>query len=249
VGRVPSPSKPHQELALAAAQNDPSLVRANSTSMPVRILLADDHHVVREGLRLLLEAEEEFTVVGEAADGLETIKRTESLRPDIAIVDLMMPGLSGLEVTRQISQRVPRTRIIILSMYGNEAYVLEALRNGAVGYVLKGSLAVDLLQAVREVAAGRHYLGPPLSELAIEAYLDKAKNTMLDPYETLTTREREVLHLAAEGRTNAEIATALGIGSRTVETHRIHLTHKLGLRTRTDLIRYALQRGIVPLEG
>ncbi len=213
------------------------------------IVLADDHHVVRQGLRALLEAEPDFRLIGEAGDGLETAQLVERLEPDVLIIDLMMPSLNGLEVTRQVSQRSPRTRIVILSMHANEAYVLEALRNGAAGYVLKDSSAADLVQAVREVMSGRRYLSPPLSERAIEAYLHKAQAAELDPYETLTTREREVLHLAAEGHSNAEIATRLSISPRTAETHRANMMRKLDLHTQTDLIRYALRRGILPIEG
>jgi two-component system response regulator NreC len=212
------------------------------------IFLADDHQVVRQGLRALLEAEPDFRLIGEAGDGLETAQLVENLEPDVLIIDLMMPNLNGLEVTRQVSQRSPRTHVVILSMHANEAYVLEALRNGAAGYVLKDSSAADLVKAVREVVAGRRYLSPPLSERAIEAYLHKAQAAELDPYETLTTREREVLHLAVEGYSNAEIAAHLSISPRTAETHRANMMRKLDLRTQTDLIRYALRRGILPME-
>ncbi len=212
------------------------------------IFLADDHQVVRQGLRALLEAEPDFRLIGEAGDGLETAQLVEQLEPDVLIIDLMMPNLNGLEVTRQISQRSPRTHVVILSMHANEAYVLEALKNGAAGYVLKDSSAADLVKAVREVVAGRRYLSPPLSERAIEAYLHKAQTAELDPYETLTTREREVLHLAVEGYSNAEIAAHLSISPRTAETHRANMMRKLDLRTQTDLIRYALRRGILPME-
>lgn len=215
----------------------------------ISIVLADDHHVVRQGLRVLLEAEPDFNLIGEAGDGLETARLVERLEPDVLIIDLMMPGLNGLEVTRQVSQRSPQTRVVILSMHANEAYVLEALRNGAAGYVLKDSSAADLVKAVREVVAERRYLSPPLSERAIEAYLHKAQAAELDPYETLTTREREVLHLAAEGHSNAEIAARLSISPRTAETHRANMMRKLELRTQTDLIRFALRRGILPMEG
>ena len=212
------------------------------------IVLADDHHIVRQGLRVLLEAQPDFQLVGEAGDGLESVQLTERLKPDVLIIDLMMPSLNGLEATRQVSQRSPQTRVVILSMHANEAYVLEALRNGAAGYVLKDSSAADLVHAVREVVAGRRYLSSPLSERAIAAYIQKASDVALDPYEMLTNREREVLHLAAEGYTNAEIADQLSISPRTAETHRANLMHKLGLRTHTDLIRYALRRGILPME-
>jgi DNA-binding NarL/FixJ family response regulator len=210
------------------------------------IVLADDHQMVRQGLRGLLEEEPDFSIAGEAADGLQTIDLVDRVKPDVLVIDLMMPGLSGLEVTRQVRQRSPRTHIVILSMYSNEAYVLEAIRNGAAAYVLKDSSAADLVHAVREVVAGRRYLSPPLSERAIETYAEKAKSTSLDPYETLTTRERQVLHLAAEGYTNTEIGDRLSISPRTVETHRANLMRKLGLESQTDLIRYALHRGIIP---
>ena len=216
--------------------------------MSVTIVLADDHQVMRQGLRMVLEAQEHFQVVAEAGNGLDTIALVERFNPCVLIVDVMMPGLNGLEVTRQVRQRASRTRVIVLSMYSNEAYVLEALRHGAAGYVLKDAPADDLVHAVHEVVAGRRYLSPPLSERAIEAYLQKAQDTVLDPYETLTTREREVLQLAAEGRTNGDIAAALYISPRTVETHRAHVMRKLRLQNQADLIRYALQRGLLPME-
>jgi two-component system response regulator NreC len=212
------------------------------------IVLADDHHVVRQGLRSLLDAEPDFSVVGETGDGVEAAQLAERLRPDVLVLDLMMPGLNGLEVTRQVSQRSPQTRVVILSMHANEAHVLEALRAGAVAYVLKESTSAELVRAVREAVAGRRYLSPPLSERAIEAYMQKAESVALDPYETLTAREREVLYLVAEGHTNAEIADRLFISRRTVETHRANLMRKLDLRTQTDLISYALRRGILPME-
>jgi DNA-binding NarL/FixJ family response regulator len=212
------------------------------------IVLADDHPIVRQGLRTVLEAEPDLTIVGEAADGLETVELAVRLRPQVLILDLMLPGLSGLEVTRQVHQRSPQTRVVILSMHANEAYVLEALRNGAAAYVLKEAGAAELVQAVREVTAGRRYLSPPLSERAIEAYVEKAAAIPLDQSETLTTREREVLHLAAEGHSNPEIAARLGISPRTAETHRANLMRKLGLHSQTELIRYAMRRGILPPE-
>lgn len=211
------------------------------------IVLADDHQVVRQGLRALLEAEPEFAVVGEAADGLEAAEVVERAKPDVLVVDVMMPGLNGLDVAREVRRRSPQTRVVILSMYANEAFVLEALRSGAAGYVLKDAGAAVLFQAVREAAAGRRYLSPPLSERAIEAYVQKAHAEPLDRYETLTARERAVLHLAAEGYGNPQVAERLSIGPRTVETHRANLMRKLKLRSQTDLVRYALQRGIIPM--
>ena len=213
------------------------------------VILADDHAIVRHGLRTLLENEPGISLVGEADDGLAAIRLVEQLRPDILIVDLMMPGLSGLEVTRQVRKCSPQTRIIVLSMHANEAYVLEALRHGALGYVLKGSQVRDLVQATQQVAAGRRYLSPPLSERAIEVYVQKAEATaVLDDYEILSTRERQVLHLAAEGRTNAEIGARLFISPRTAETHRARLMRKLGLQSHTELILYAIRRGLISAE-
>lgn len=211
------------------------------------IVLADDHPVVRQGLRALLETEPDFRVVGEAGDGLEATRLVERLQPNMLVLDLMLPGLSGLEVTRLVRQQSPQTHVVILSMHADESYVLEALKNGAIGYVLKDSSAADLVHAVREGAAGRRYLSPPLSERAIERYIQKGEAATQDIYETLTTREREVLHLAAEGHKIAAIAARLFISPRTVETHHANLMRKLGLRTQTDLIRYALRRGILDL--
>ena len=212
------------------------------------IVLADDHHVVRQGLRALLEAEPGFSVVAEAADGLAAADLVERLKPNVLVLDLMMPRLGGLEVARQVRRRSPQTRVVVLSMHANEAYVLEALRNGVAGYVLKESTAADLVQAVREAVAGRRYLSPPLSERAIELYVQKAQATLPDIYETLTSREREVLHLVAEGYSNADIAARLSITRRTAETHRARVMRKLGLHNQAELIRYALRRGILPME-
>jgi len=212
------------------------------------IVLADDHALIREGLRAVLDGEPDWSVVGEAADGLEALDLVDRLQPDVLIVDLMLPNLSGLEVIRQVRQRVPQTHVITLSMHSNESYVLAALRNGAAAYVLKDASSTDISAAIREVVAGRRYLSPPLSQYALEAYIQKAKGAPLDPYETLTTREREVLHLVAQGETTPAIAARLSLSPRTVETHRTNLMRKLGLRTQTDVMRYALHRGIIPLQ-
>lgn len=214
----------------------------------IHILLADDHALVRQGLRALLEAEEKFKVVGEAGEGLEAIAMVEQLKPDVVILDLMMPILNGLEATRQLSKQYPHTKIIILSMYDDEGFVLEALRNGASGYVLKDSTSDDLILAIYEVIAGRHYLSPPLSDRAIAAYQQFAKTGAFDKYDTLTTREREVLQLTVEGKTNSEIANKLGISVRTAETHRSNLMNKLDIHLQADLIRYAIKRGIIPMD-
>jgi DNA-binding NarL/FixJ family response regulator len=209
------------------------------------IVLADDHRIVRQGLRVLLSAEEDFEVIGEADDGREALELVRRLNPDVLVLDLMMPGLNGLEVARQLNKGGASVGVVVLSMHDDEGFVLEALANGVKAYVLKDSNSSDLVQAVREVAAGRRYLSPPLSDRAIETYQQMAKIGAMDRHETLTTREREVLQLSAEGRTNSEIAARLGISTRTAETHRSHLMHKLGLHTQSDLIRYAIRRGVI----
>ena len=213
------------------------------------IVLADDHQVVRRGLRSLLEEEPDFRIVGEASNGLEAAELVERLKPDVLVVDVIMPGLTGLEVARRAGQDSPHTRVVVLSIYDNDAYVLEALRAGAKAYVLKRSTSDELVYAIREAIAGRHYIGSPLPSDVPEAYVEKARGMEENLYETLTAREREVLHLTAEGCTSSEIAARLSISSRTAEHHRARLMHKLGLHTRSDLIRYALRRGILLPEG
>jgi len=197
---------------------------------------------------MLLEAQSDISVIGEASDGLRAVELAIRLKPLILIADLMMPGLSGLEVTKQVIQHQSRTKVIILSMYSNEAYVMQALRNGASGYVVKESNVSDMVQAVREVASGRPYLSPSISRLAMDAYIEKAKSSALDPYDTLTDREKEVLHLIAEGFSSAKIAARLYISPRTAESHRASVMKKLGLQTSTDLIKYALKKGLISIE-
>jgi DNA-binding NarL/FixJ family response regulator len=214
----------------------------------ITIVLADDHNIVRQGIRALLENEPDFRIIGEAVDGLQTLDLVKRTNPDVLILDLMMPGINGIEVTHQVKKHSSQTHVIILSMYSNEAYVVETLRKGASGYVLKGSTSNELVQAVREVTAGRCYLSPPLSESAIENYIQKTKTTALDPYNTLTDRESEVLHLTAQGCSSTEIAARLSISSRTVETHRANLMQKLRVSNKSELIYYAIRRGILPLE-
>jgi DNA-binding NarL/FixJ family response regulator len=212
----------------------------------ISVLLVEDHHVVRRGIRALLEAEPDISVVGEAGTGSEAVQLTQQLKPDVLVADLMLSDMSGLMVIRQARKKSPDTAPLVLSMYGNDCYVVEALQAGARAYVLKDCPPEELLKAVREAAAGRRYLAPPLSERAIEAYLIRAEDSKLDPYDMLTSREREVLLLTSQGMTGAQIADRLCISPRTVESHRSRVMHKLGLRNRTELIHYAVRQGLVP---
>ena len=214
------------------------------------IVLADDHPIVRQGMRGLLESEPGFVVVGEAGDGREAVELVERLQPDIAILDLMMPELNGLEVARRALRLSARTRVVILSMYSDEPHVLEALRAGAMAYVLKGTSTETLIYALREAMAGRRYLSPPLSDRAVEVYLAQIGTAArpTDRYELLTAREREVLELVARGASYAEIADKLTISPRTAETHRTNLMRKLDLKTTADITLYAVQRGLIDPE-
>jgi DNA-binding NarL/FixJ family response regulator len=213
--------------------------------MAISIVLADDHPVVRRGMHSLLESEPDFSIVGVAADGLEAVSLVERLKPDILLLDLMMPGLGGLEVLRIVRERVPRTRVVVLSMHRSVAFISQALQNGAIGYVLKGCPGEILLRAVSEAAAGRRFLCPAVNEIAIDAYIEQSKAGPMDPHETLTPRQREVLQLVAEGKTNAEIAERLHISPRTVENHRSALIQKLGFQNHAELILYAICHGMI----
>jgi two-component system, NarL family, response regulator NreC len=214
----------------------------------VTVVLADDHHVVRRGIRALLEAEADIKVTGETGTGAEAVQLVQQLKPDVLVVDLMLADMSGLLVIRQSRKKSPKTAAVVLSMYGNDCYVVEALQAGAKSYVLKDCPPEELLRSVREVAAGHRYLAPPLSDRAIEAYLVRSEESKLDPYDMLTSREREVLILAAQGMTGAQTADRLCISPRTVESHRSRLMQKLGLRNRAELIHYAVRQGLVPKE-
>jgi len=212
----------------------------------ISILLADDHPVILRGLRGLFGAYDDLRIVGEETDARKVVESVARLEPDVLVMDLMMPGMSGMEIIREVAQHHPDTRIVVLSMHSNVAYVWEALRNGALAYVLKCADSEELVRAVREVNARRRYLSPPLSENELEEYARQAQQHGLDPHDMLTNRERQVLRLAAGGNTSSRIAEQLHIGIRTVESHRASLLHKLSLRNQTELVRYAIQRGIIP---
>jgi two-component system, NarL family, response regulator NreC len=215
----------------------------------IRIVLAEDHEVVRKGLVALLEKVPEYEIVGEAADGLETLALVERVAPDILIADLMIPGLAGLEVVRRVARRFPSVGIVVLSMHTSESHVLEALHSGARAYVPKGAAAAELRKAISEAAAGRRYLSPPLSHEAVEAYLRAGTRAATDTYSQLTNREREVLQLVAEGQKSGDIAERLGISVRTVESHRANLAAKLGLRGQGEMLRYAVAHGLIALDA
>jgi len=209
----------------------------------ITAIIADDHEIVRRGLRSLLESHN-CKLVAEAADGLAAAQAVEKLKPALLFLDLNMPRLHGLEVLKQVRTTSPNTRVIVLSMHNDEPYVIEALRAGASAYLLKGSESEEIAQALKEVMAGRRYLSAPLSEWAINALATRTADTS-DPLATLSPREREVLQLATEGYGNPEIAEKLFISPRTAETHRTNLMRKLGLQSQTDLVRFAIRKGLL----
>ena len=215
------------------------------TMIQTSILLADDHQVVIDGLRSLLANEQDMSVIGQASDGTQVLPTVLALHPDVLVLDLMMPGMNGLEVSRQMREKAPDTKVIILSMHSNDAYVLEALRNGVAGYVLKQADARTLLDAVRAVRTGVRYLSPPLSMEKVERWEVETRTNTLDLFDTLSSREREVFQLAAEGLTSAVIGARLEIGRRTVETHRANILRKLGIKTHGELVRLAIKRGLI----
>ena len=208
--------------------------------MNTRVLVADDHPVVRQGLKSLL-TREGFSVVGEAADGREALRQVEALHPDVALLDLAMPSLNGLDAAREIMQSSAGTKVVILTQHAEEPYILEALRAGVHGYVLKSQSVSDVVQAIRDVTRGKLYVSPAISEVVVSAYRGQTRL----PADLLTTREREVLQLVAEGKSTKQIAELLGIAQKTAESHRSHLMVKLGIHQVAGLVRYAVRRGLV----
>ena len=212
----------------------------------IRILLADDHTLVRQGLRKLLEERPDWEVIAEAGDGREAVRLAEQHKPDVAILDVAMPLLNGIEATRQITKRVPGTHVLVLSMHADEAYVTQILQAGATGYLLKDSADVDLLKAVGEAAHGRSFFSPAIARVMLDDYVRQlADKGVTDRYESLSAREREIFQLIAEAKTNKEIAVLLSVSPSTVETHRAHIMEKLDLHSAAEIVLYAVRRGVI----
>lgn len=212
----------------------------------IRVLVADDHGVMRKGLRLQLEQNDRFEVVGEAADGREAVRLAEEKQPNIVIMDIGMPGLNGIDATAQIVKHNPRVAVIILSMYSDESYLVRTLTAGAKAYLLKASADVDLIPAVQAVAQGKTFFSPAIAKVLLEDYLRQLQQRGLqDSYDLLTDREKEILQLLAEGKPNKEVATILDVSPYTVETHRTHMMQKLGLHSTADIVLYAVRKKII----
>ena len=212
----------------------------------IRIILADDHVVMRNGLRLLLERQPNFEVVGEAADGRQTVDICDKLKPDVLVLDIAMPNLNGIEAARQISGKWPQIAIVILSMHSDESYVLRALKAGARAYLLKDSAEADLINAIRAVSERKAFFSPAISKMLVDDYVRRLEQRGVeDSYELLTTREREILQLLAEGKANKEVAAMLNLSLYTVETHRGNILQKLNLHSVPELILYAVRKGVI----
>jgi two-component system, NarL family, response regulator NreC len=212
--------------------------------MDTKVLLADDHAILREGLRLVLDAQPGIAVVGEAEDGRQALEMVERLHPDVVVMDIAMPNLNGLEATRQIKRRFPQVRVVILTMHENQQYLVQIVKVGANGCVLKRSAGTELVTAVKAAARGESYFSPSIAGMLVEDYRALLGRTP-DDDDILTEREREVLQMVAEGKTNAEIADGLILSIKTVQTHRAHIMEKLDLHDRTDLVKYAIRKGMI----
>jgi two-component system, NarL family, response regulator NreC len=214
--------------------------------MPIRILLADDHTVMRSGLRMLLERQPNLTVVGEAADGRQAVELAASEKPDVVVMDIAMPHLNGVEAARQIVNRAPLTAVVILSMHSDESYVIRSLKAGARAYLLKDAVKAELILAIEAVVDGRSFFSPQVKRILQEDYFQALDRKNADSsYDLLTDREREILQLIAEGKTNKEVANTLNLSLYTVDTHRTHILQKLNLHSVPELILYAVRKGII----
>lgn len=213
---------------------------------PIRILISDDHAILRSGLRMLLNAEEGVEVVGEATRGEEALTLVAELQPDLVLMDISMPGMGGIEATAEIKRLYPQIKVLVLTMHENEAYLFRTIKAGGSGYVLKKAADTELIDAIHQVMAGGAFLRPSVAKALAQDYLERVSaGEATDTYDTLTEREREILKLIAEGHTNPEIARLLVISVRTVETHRAHIMDKLGFHHRSELVKYALRKGLL----
>lgn len=226
-----------------------SQAAAAKTDAPVRLVIADDHAVLREGLKLLLHGNEGLEVVAEAVDGADALRKAEEFRPDIILLDVAMPNVDGLKAARLIRERVPETRIVILTVHDREDYVFQALKAGASGYLLKESSCAEIVAAIRAVAAGQYYLSPPISRALIADYLRQEAKRTHPELDLLSAREREVLRLIAEGASNREIARRLCLSPKTIENHRSNIMRKLGVHNRVALVKAALRLGLANIEA
>ncbi|HEY1303004.1 MAG TPA: response regulator transcription factor [Vicinamibacterales bacterium] len=213
---------------------------------PIRVLLADDHGLLRKGVRSVITQDPAITIVGEANDGDEAVRLTEELSPDVVVMDVAMPGLNGLDAAASITRKGKRTGVILLTMYSDEEYLVRAVSAGVRGYLLKDSAEPDLIRAIKAVAAGNTFFSPAIADMLFDDYLIRLRRSdVQDSYELLTDRERQVLQLLAEGKTNKEVATTLDLGVSTVETHRMNLMKKLGIRNTAELVLYAVRKKIL----
>jgi two-component system response regulator NreC len=216
------------------------------TAPKIKILVVDDHAIVREGVRMILAKEPDLEVVGEAGDGAQALELTERMRPDVVIMDISMPGMGGIEATQTLRAQHPDVQVLALTMHEDESYVFQLLRAGAAGYVLKRAAAQDLVQAVRAAAKGDAFLYPSVARKVVEDYLKRVESgEERERYDGLTGREKEILTLIAQGLSNQQIAEKLYISIKTVQTHRAHILEKLGLHDRTELVRYAIRKGLI----
>jgi DNA-binding NarL/FixJ family response regulator len=233
--------------ALADTPNLP-IARMEGDAMPIRVFLADDHAIIRDGLRAILSAQEDMTVVGEAGDGRQAVREVQRLKPDVVVMDIAMPELNGTDATREIQRTCPGVRVIILSMYATSEHIYQSLRAGARGYLLKESAGAEVVTAVRVVHAGHRYLSQKIADSVVQDYLDKgSQEEKRSPVEALSPRERDILLRVVEGKSSAEIAEALLLSPKTVETYRSRLMQKLGVENLPELVKFAILHGIAPL--
>lgn len=219
---------------------------AHISSEPIRVLLADDHTILRAGLRMMLSVQPDIEIVGEASDGRQAITEAQRLQPDVILMDITMPEVNGIEATFQVKKLLPETRVLVLTMHENEEYLFQTLRAGASGYILKEAADTELITAIRAVSHGRFYLSPSAQSIMVGDYLQRVRSgEEHDSYNALTEREREILKLVAEGYTNNQIAERLTISPKTVDTHRTHVMDKLNLHSRAELVKYAMRRGLL----